>query len=198
MIELKNTCVGLRCHACNNNFVEYINKFQFSSGTDIICPHCSAPVLSIKKSAADNFQLNCFGCGETHTYSVSAKSLFSEKAASYGCKINKVDVIFIGSFEQVDLALHQLSEEINRLTDKYYSNLEQLYGKLYTAAIRILEKKAAQKRIVCLCGNYETTVKLSDGGINLICSHCGSFEFIPLTSEAELRSLDDRRCILIK
>ena len=198
MIELKNTCIGLRCHACNKNIIEYINKFQFSSGTEIICPHCGVPVLSIKKRVADNFQLNCFGCGETHTYTVSSKNFFSEKVASYGCKINKVDVIFTGSYEEVDIALYHLSEEINKLTDNYYSNLEQLYGRLHTAAIRILEKKQQENRIVCLCGSQDITIKLSDKGIRLICPHCGADEFIPLTCDSDLSALDERLCILIK
>ena len=198
MIELKNTCVGTRCPACNRNIIEYINRFQFSSGTDLICPHCNTPVLSIKKKSSGNFRLNCFGCGEAHTYSVSPKSFFSEKSASFGCKINKVDVLFTGGYDEVSLALCRLAEEINELTDKYYINMEQVYGKLNAAAIRILEKKSREGRIVCLCGKHETTVNFFNGGIKLTCSHCGSFEVIPINSESDLDSLEQRRCILIK
>ncbi|MBR6523125.1 MAG: hypothetical protein IKT39_00750 [Clostridia bacterium] len=198
MIELKNTCIGVRCPCCSRNIIEYINRFQFSSGTDLICPHCNTPILSIKKKAAGNLSLNCFGCGETHIYSVSAKSFFSDKPASFGCKTNKVDILFTGSYDNVNLALCQLAEEMDELTDKYYSNMKQIYGSLNTAAIRILEKKSLEKRIVCLCGSCEMNVKLSDGGIRLICAHCGSFEDIPVSSEDDLASLEQRRCILIK
>lgn len=198
MIELKKTCVGVRCPACNKNIIEYINRFQFSSGMDLFCPYCNTPILSIKKRSSDNFHLNCFGCGEAHTYSILAKSFFSEKTASFGCKVNKVDVLFTGSHEDVDLALCQLSEEIKILTDKYYNNLEQFYGRLSTAALRILEEKSCERRIVCLCGNYKLNLKISDGGIYLICPKCGGSEFIPISIESDIQALKARRCILIK
>ena len=198
MIELKNTCVGIRCPVCSKNIVEYVNSFQFFSGTVLFCPDCNTPVLAIKKKSPGNFQLSCFGCGQVHSYSISKKSFFSETAASFGCKTNKVDVLFTGSYDDVTLALHQLTEEIDKLTDKYYEGVEQLYGRLNTAAVRILEKKSAERRIVCLCGSYEATVRFSDGGISLVCSHCGNLEFIPVRCEDDLAALEQRRCILIK
>lgn len=199
MIELKNNCIGVRCPVCGKNFVDYINKFQFASGTEVFCPYCEAPILSIKKRASsDNFTLNCFACGETHKYSVSAKSFFSGTPASYGCKVNAVDVLYTGSHEDVDMALSTLSDELNRLTDKYYDNMEKLYGSCSAAAIRILEEKARERRIICLCGSYEMNLNLSDGGIYLTCPQCGGSEFIPVATEDDVKALMERRSILVK
>lgn len=199
MIELKYTCIGVRCSCCGRNVIEYINRFQLASGTDFVCPDCSFKVASIKKkNNCSNILLNCFACGETHEYPIPAKNFFSEKAFSFCCKKNDVDVLYTGSYGDVENAMFQLSQEINRLTDKYYKNFEQLYGVCATSALRILEEKAQKKRIVCLCGSHIMNLKLCEGGIELICSRCGGTEFIPITTPEDIISLKERRSILIK
>ncbi len=199
MIKLKNACVGIRCPVCDKNVIEYVNSFQVASGITLSCPHCNAPLLSIKKRVSFcNLSLNCFACEETHNYSISAKSFFSNAPVSFGCKVNDIDVLYIGNYESVDIALSQLSDEITRITDKYYENIEKTYGSCSTVALRILQEKAREKRIICLCGSYEMNLKLSDGGIYLICPKCGGSKFIPANTEEDLKALMERRSILIK
>ncbi len=198
MIELKNTCIGVRCAICNKNIVEYINRFQFASGTELFCPYCNSHILSIKKRDLFNMSINCFACSETHAYSISANSFFSENIASYGCKNNKVDIFFTGSHDDVDIALHKLSKELKILTDRYYDNFRQLYGSLNTDALRILGEKASEKRIICLCGSNKINLKISVSGIYLICPSCGSSEFIPVGNEEDVQALKERRSILIR
>ena len=199
MIELKHKCIGVRCPVCGKNVIEHINKFQFSSGADFTCTDCNTPLFSIKKgTSGSNIFLNCFACGETHSFAISRNSFFSDNPASFGCKENKVDVLFIGSFEDVDTALFQLSEEMEILTNQYYSNLEKSYGTFRAAALRILEEKAKEKRIICLCGSYELSLKMSEDGIYLVCPQCGASEFIPTSGEDDIKALMNRRSILIK
>lgn len=199
MIELKHSCIGVRCPVCGKNVIEYINRFQFASGKSFVCPDCGAPLISIKNdSSGGNISLNCFACGQQHSYILSKKCFFSEKPASFCCKENDVDVLYTGNYHDVDIALFELDNEINLLTDKYYQNLEQVYGSLSTAALRILEDKAREKRIICLCGSHEMKLHLLEGGIDLICPHCGGSEFIPVANENDVQVLMDRRSILIK
>lgn len=199
MIELKYSCMGVRCPVCGKNVIEHINAFQFSSGTTAKCPDCGAPLLTLKKaSCRQNVFLSCFACGETHSYSIPRKSFFSGAPFSFGCKENDVDVLFTGTSEDVDNALFQLSKEINSLTDKYYKNLENLYGSCTVSALRIIEEKAKDKKIICLCGSFDMNIKLSEGGIELLCPHCGGCEFIPVACEDDIKALMERRSILIK
>ena len=199
MIELKHACIGARCPVCGKNVTNYINRFQFASGISLICPDCDTPIVFFKKkNAGINISISCFACGNVHNFNISSKSLFTGKPLAFGCKENVVDVLFVGSFEDVDAALFQLSKELGVLTDKYYNNLERVYGSCPTAALRILEEKAKEKRVICLCGSYELNIKLSEDGIQLTCPHCGSSEFIPVSTEADVKALMERRSILIK
>lgn len=133
-----------------------------------------------------------------HTYSLSGKSFFSEKPASFGCKVNEVDILFAGDYETVNDALLSLSEHMKVLTDKYYENLEKVYGSHKSAALKILEEKARDKRIICLCGNYDLNVKIKEDGIELICPNCGCSEFIAIAGDEDVNALLERRSILIK
>lgn len=199
MIELKHTCVGLRCPFCGRSVIEYVNRFQFSSGINLVCPHCNVPLLNIKnKLGSCVISLNCFACGENHMYTLPRNAFFSDKVFSFSCKENDIDVLFTGNYPDVDIALFQLSKELDLLTDKYYEGLENTYGSLAIAALRIVQEKLKEKRIICLCGSYEINIGLSDGGISLICPKCKGETFIPISSEKDLNSLMERRSILIK
>lgn len=199
MIELKQTCLGSRCPVCGKNIIRFVNRFQFVSGTEINCPYCDSAVISIKKQAKENsLSLNCFACGEYHLYPISKKSIFSGNFFSLSCKKNEVDVLYSGSYENVDNALFALNEEISRITDMYYVSLEKKYGACIISALRILEEKSRDKRIICICGSFELKLKLSGQGIEIICPDCGGSEFIPVSTEADLKSLIERRSILIK
>lgn len=198
MIELKYYYMGLRCPVCNKNTIHTVNRFQFAAGATLYCPDCDAALVSIKKSSTSNINLNCFACGRTHEYSISQKSFFSGKPLSFCCKENDVDVLFAGTYEDVDNALFELDREIVQLTDKYYNNIEQAYGPYTKSALHILEEKARSNRILCLCGNYEIQLKLSKDAVELVCPQCGSREHISVTCEDDLSALMERRSILIK
>ena len=199
MIELKYSHVGLRCPVCNQNIINPINRFQLASGTTLHCPHCDSAVATIKKKAtAANINLNCFACGKKHEYSVSQKSFFSGKLFSFSCRENAVDVLYIGNYPDVDNALFQLGKEIKSLTDKYYDNIEQTYGTYTKSALHILQEKAHNNRIICLCGSYEIRLKLLKNGVELTCPKCGGLECIPITCEEDIVSLMERRSILLK
>ena len=199
MIELKHICIGARCPICGKNVIGFVNRFQFASGTEISCMHCGSMVISIKKQTRENYMsLNCFACGEYHTYPISKKSFFLNGFYSLGCKKNEVDVLYSGSYEDVDNALYTLDEEIARLTDKYYQSLEKEYGACIISALRILEEKSRDKRIICICGSFELKLKLSSQGIEIICPECGGSEFIPMSADEDLNSLIERRSIIIK
>lgn len=198
MIELKHSCIGARCSVCGKSSIEYINSFQFASGITVTCSDCGAPLFTIKKGDTSNLTLNCFACGKAHTYTLSKKSFLSGTPISFGCKENDIDVFFAGTYEDVDDALFRLSEHMKTLTDKYYKNLEKIYGSRTSAALRILEEKAKEKRIFCLCGNYELNIKIVENGIHLICPNCDSSEFISITNDDDIKSLLERRSIFIK
>ena len=198
MIELKHSCIGVRCSVCGKNVIEYINSFQFSSGTTVICKDCGAPLFTIKKGTIGNIALNCFACGEIHTYTLSKKAFLSGTSTSFGCKENKIDVLFAGRYEVVDDALFRLSEHMKLLTDKYYENLEKTYGTYAASALKILEEKARDKRIFCLCGNYQLNIKIVGNSIHLTCPNCGSFEDISISNDEDIKNLLERRSIFIK
>ncbi|MBR5586733.1 MAG: hypothetical protein IKW02_02110 [Clostridia bacterium] len=199
MIEMKHSCVGMRCPVCSKKIIEFINVFQFASGFNFRCPDCNSPLFSFgKDSKKGNFSLNCFACGDNHTFKISKKSFFSDKLASFGCKENIVDVLFTGPYDMVFDALEQLSQELKSLSDKYYQSMEQQYGKYLSAAIKIIEEKAKEKRIICLCGSYEFNLKFEKGGIHITCGKCGASEFIPAENEEDLNVLINRRSILLK
>ncbi|MFA7636467.1 MAG: hypothetical protein WCX81_01745 [Monoglobales bacterium] len=199
MIAIKYGCIGVRCPNCGKNNIESINRFQFVSGVELNCQYCETPILSIKKrNSTGNLHLHCYACGEIHTYSLSAKSMLSGIPASFNCKENDVEVIYTGGEQSVASSLETLSEELEYLTEKYYENFEKIYGHRSLTALHILEQKAREKRIVCLCGSYETTLRLSDGGIYLDCPLCGSSIFIPIATDEDINALANRRSILIK
>lgn len=198
MIELKYACIGVRCSVCGKSIIEHINSFQLASGVNIICRDCGAPVFSIRKSVSNNLMLNCFACGKMHTYTLSKNSFFSGKPISFCCMENEIDVFFAGLHDEVDDALFRLSEHIKTLTDKYYENFEKKYGSHASAALRILEEKAMEKRIFCLCGNYELNIKIIENAIQLICPNCGSSVTIPITNDKDITLLMERRSIFIK
>ena len=199
MIELKHGCVGMRCPVCDKNIIEFVNVFQFASGSTFRCPDCNSPILSIGKNPKKgNFSLCCFACGENHSFKISRQSFFSGKLSSFGCKENLVDVLFTGPYDEIENALEQLSAELQVLAGKYYESIEQKYGRYRTAAIKILEEKAKEKRIICLCGSYELSVKLGEKGIYIFCPKCNASEFIPAETEEDITNLINRRSILIK
>ena len=199
MIELKQGFVGMRCPVCERNVIESINLFQFASGTVVHCPDCGTAILSISKNLRKgNFSINCFACNKTHTFKISKKSFLSGTSAAFGCTENIIDVLFTGTYEDVDNSLFQLSAEIKKLSQQYYENLEKKYGEYSAAAIKIIEEKAKNKRIICLCGSYEFNIKLAENGIYIVCPKCGGSEFIPAQSEDDINALINRRSILIK
>lgn len=199
MIELKYTHIGLRCPHCNQNIITSVNRFQLASGTTLSCPHCNSTVVTVrKKSSVASINLACFACGNKHEYSVSQKNFFSGKLFSFGCKENDVDILYIGSYGDVDNALFQLSRELESLTDKYYDNIEQTYGPYTKSALHILEEKARNNRIICLCGSYDMKLKLLKDGVELTCPKCGGAEHISVTCEEDIVSLMERRSILLK
>lgn len=198
MIELKHSCIGARCSVCGKNIIEYINGFQFASGTTVICKDCGATLFTVNKGKTGNLTLNCFACGEKHTYTLSKKAFFSGAACSFGCKENKIDVLFVGCYEDVDDALFRLSMHMKSLTEKYYENLEKNYGFYTASALKILEDKARNKRIFCLCGNYQLNIKIVENAIHLICPNCGSSEIISISNDEDIKNLFERRSIFIK
>lgn len=198
MIELKNICIGLRCPLCGRNVIEYINNFQFCSGCQITCEKCGATLFTITKNKRKNFSHNCFACGNIHTNTLSKSIFNSATLTAFGCTENDIDGLFIGSYEDVDISLFELSKELDALTEKYYENLEETYGNIATAAVRIIEEKVRGKRIICLCGSYEFNLKIEENGIIVSCPHCGAKEYISVKNEEELKELVDRRSILIR
>ena len=199
MIELKYSHAGLRCPHCNHNIITPVNRFQLASGMTLNCPHCKSIVATLKKkSAGIGISLTCFACGKEHEYPVLQKNFFSGKLFSFCCTENDVDVLYIGNYGDVDNALFQLSREIESLTDKYYDNIEQTYGTYTKSALNILEEKARNNRIICLCGSHEMTLRLLKDGVELVCPKCGGAEHISATCEEDITSLMERRSILLK
>lgn len=199
MIALQIAFIGVRCPSCGKNNIEPINRFQFASGSELFCPYCGTHILSITKSTSrGNLHVNCFACGESHTYSLSARSLFSGVPASFNCKVNDIEVIYAGNEQDVSLSLDKLSDELNFLTEKYYESFRETYGSRCVTALHILEQKSREKRIICLCGSCEANLTLSDDGIYLTCLSCGSSIFIPIATEEDIHSLMERRSILIR
>jgi predicted RNA-binding Zn-ribbon protein involved in translation (DUF1610 family) len=201
ILESKNTTIAFRCPICGQAILSGLNLFRLSGDMlRLKCPDCDT-ALTVNRTNDGKFRLSvpCMFCPKPHSFVVSSDALFNKELFSLPCGLSGMDLLYMGTEEQVTAAL----EEGDRLLDEMLddSEKEQLSalhqgeneespdpGVEHVVRFLLCELEE-EKKISCFCDGKEELplydFQILSERVRVFCHCCNAECYLPLRSEAD-------------
>lgn len=154
---------------------------------------CSESALDIIRNPDEKLRLGvpCIFCKTSHSYVISPDIAKREGATSLGCPFSGMDIVFIGTEEELVPELERTDKELRRLMAELEAEeLSDIQPQdmpdaeilpdpaVYDILRFVVKDLEADGKVHCLCDEGRYDLRFTDTGLQMWCESCGAtFDF---------------------
>lgn len=188
MISDLNRKILYICPECTDVSMGKITVFDIPLNTPkIICcsnDDCKSPVVTVT-SQNDKYKIciNCVICDDTHTFTISKKTLWNKDLMILKCQETGIGITFIGKDSRRLKKEYQAQNEViaGLLSAEELSDPDE-FDLLFDIIERINEL-VQNKAVKCSCGKSDISINMNFDAVTLKCRNCHKSETFNICEE---------------
>ena len=198
VLDSKQSIIAYRCGKCGFAIYGLVGQFALAADMLKLKCQCGGSELTVNYTQDKKLRLSvpCLFCGQNHHYVVSQNVFFGEDLFLLSCPYTHMDICFIGDKDQVDGAVEQSAEDLNRLLEELrVEDLDELHSsadvdpdqiisdaQIYDIVRFLVKELEAEGAVDCPCHSGQYDFNMTDEGISVFCLQCGAEYVFPADS----------------
>lgn len=205
----KATNIAYRCPDCGQFVWGLVGKYALAADMlRLKCPCTKSHMdLHVNREGKIRLSIPCILCKKNHEYTVSAPIFYEKDLFTVGCPYSAVDIGFIGEEDKIKAELEKNTDTLNTIAKGFEAEtIHDLQPEdmteddiltdpeIYDIFRFLVSDLKDEGKIHCPCKEGDYDLRYLDGGIQIVCKHCGAtkdFEVESVSAAQEYLDLDE-------
>ncbi len=181
--------IGYVCPSCGKSVYGERSRFALCAATAGLVCACGHSELTAEP-VADRYRVTvpCGVCGGEHRAEVPAERLLEGSGVGLACPERRQLCCYIGSVPQVQRALRQLEETVQKQQEAEEGAFVD--DVIMYEVLSELKDIVGRGGVSCACGTEGCAVEVHGAAVDLVCPACGGRLRLPAATDEDL----DRLC----
>lgn len=196
-MEEPKRALGYLCPRCGKAAYGERTAFALQAATAGLACTCGKSKLTAE-CIDSTFRVTtpCGVCGGEHRGEVPVDAVLQGEGVGLACPKTRQLCCYIGAPRRVQAALRRLEEIANKKKERNTNAFAD--DIIMYEVLEELRDMAARGGIRCTCGGEGCSLEIHSGGVDVICSRCGSRFRVPAATDEDLDALCSRMTLTIR